>query len=254
MKGILIMKMLTENGERTELFKLDEEEERTGAIVRWRKDIYYLWTILPGITSAIVTKSKLDEETAVRIISNVNKSSSASSSESEKDWNAKVKKEYYGYPEIIREILSGDDQLYRFMDQLSKNEELMLSHYSLFSYMAEIIESDKKNIKKETKRLFKSKMSLMQKIQDFNEVWNGMLKKNSLSENIIIPLKELPIKRELNEDTRLQGVYFGGVVFSLHKHGDEYLITDNEDYNKIYQITSCGFWSLDYGVEKENEL
>lgn len=60
-----------------------------------------------------------------------------------------------------------------------------------------------------------------------------------------VPLKELLIKRELSEDTRIQGVNIGGIVFSLHKSGDEYIITDNEDYSMIYQITSCDLWSLD---------
>lgn len=55
-------------------------------------------------------------------------------------------------------------------------------------------------------------------------------------------MKDLPIKRNLDEETRKQGVVINGEVFSLHiTHNDEVIITDNFDYTKIYCI-----YSLDY--------
>jgi hypothetical protein len=58
-------------------------------------------------------------------------------------------------------------------------------------------------------------------------------------------MKGLAIHRDLNEETRKQGVRIetkcGGNVFSLHLAGDEVVITDNSDYTKIYAI-----YSLDY--------
>lgn len=56
-------------------------------------------------------------------------------------------------------------------------------------------------------------------------------------------MKDLAIKRELNEETRKQGIVLEtGEVYSLHitEHG-EVIITDFRDYTKIYCI-----YSLDY--------
>lgn len=60
-------------------------------------------------------------------------------------------------------------------------------------------------------------------------------------------MKELAIKRELNEETRKQGVWMpvdGDIeVFSLHiTSDDEVIITDNHDYSKIYCIMSLEYW------------
>ena len=58
-------------------------------------------------------------------------------------------------------------------------------------------------------------------------------------------MKELAIKRELNEDTRKQGVLIGGKVYSLHiTSNSEVVITDNEDYSKIYSIQSFDFYMI----------
>lgn len=59
-------------------------------------------------------------------------------------------------------------------------------------------------------------------------------------------MKELAIKRELNEDTRRETVWchMNGAVecFSLHvtKHG-EVILTDHSDYAKIYSVESLDF-------------
>ena len=61
-------------------------------------------------------------------------------------------------------------------------------------------------------------------------------------------IKDLPIKRELNEDTRKQGVCMpNGEVYSLHiTHNNEVIITDFYDYSKIYSIQDLGFvWMLE---------
>ena len=56
-------------------------------------------------------------------------------------------------------------------------------------------------------------------------------------------MKELLINRNLIcEDTRKQGILINGKVYSLHIVNDEVVITDNEDYTKIYQITSKEFY------------
>ncbi len=55
-------------------------------------------------------------------------------------------------------------------------------------------------------------------------------------------MKELAIKRELNENTRKQGVVIGGEVYSLHITNDEMIITDFSDYTKIYEIQSLEFY------------
>lgn len=57
-------------------------------------------------------------------------------------------------------------------------------------------------------------------------------------------MKELLINRNLIcEDTRKQGVVINDKVYSLHIVNDEVVITDNEDYTKIYQVTSLEFWN-----------
>lgn len=62
-------------------------------------------------------------------------------------------------------------------------------------------------------------------------------------------MKELAIKRMLNDETRKQGVFVknsAGVtdVYSLHitKNG-EAIITDNSDYTKIYAVYSLDYWN-----------
>lgn len=58
-------------------------------------------------------------------------------------------------------------------------------------------------------------------------------------------MKELAIKRELNEDTRKHGIaYRNGKVYSLHitSHG-EVIITDFSDYTKIYCVYSLDFYN-----------
>lgn len=56
-------------------------------------------------------------------------------------------------------------------------------------------------------------------------------------------MQELPIKRELDEDTRKQGLLIGGIVYSLHITAkNEVIITDNDDYSKIYSIQSFDFF------------
>ena len=56
------------------------------------------------------------------------------------------------------------------------------------------------------------------------------------------PVTPLAIQRALGEDTRLQEVYIGGRVYSLHRTGREVLVTDTRDYTQIYQVTSRSFW------------
>lgn len=55
-------------------------------------------------------------------------------------------------------------------------------------------------------------------------------------------LKELPVKRHLDESTRKQSVVIYGEVFSLHINGNEVIITDHSDYTKIYSIQSLGLF------------
>ena len=57
-------------------------------------------------------------------------------------------------------------------------------------------------------------------------------------------MKTLAIRRELDETTRKQGVLINGTVYSLHiTHHDEVIVTDNEDYSKIYAILSLDFYN-----------
>lgn len=62
-------------------------------------------------------------------------------------------------------------------------------------------------------------------------------------------LKSLPVKRELDEETRKQGVFIRNGdkidVYSLHiTHNNEVIITDNNDYSKIYSIQDLGFFNM----------
>ena len=62
-------------------------------------------------------------------------------------------------------------------------------------------------------------------------------------------MKELAIKRHLDDDTRKQAVWLavdGKVeVFSLHiTEKDEVIITDNKDYTKIYSVQHLEFYNL----------
>lgn len=57
-------------------------------------------------------------------------------------------------------------------------------------------------------------------------------------------MKALAIKRELDEDTRKQGILINDTVYSLHiTDHDEVIVTDNEDYSKIYVILSLDFYN-----------
>ena len=58
-------------------------------------------------------------------------------------------------------------------------------------------------------------------------------------------MKDLAIKRELNEATRKQGiVYRNGEVYSLHiTNNGEVIITDHCDYTKIYAVYSLDFFN-----------
>ena len=67
-------------------------------------------------------------------------------------------------------------------------------------------------------------------------------------------MKELAIKRALNDNTRKQGIWMlvdGKMeVFSLHiTRNNEVIITDNKDYSKIYSIQSLDFFNM---LEKAN--
>lgn len=62
-------------------------------------------------------------------------------------------------------------------------------------------------------------------------------------------MKDLAIARNLNDETRKQGIWMRGAngeveVYSLHitKHR-EVIITDHSDYTKIYAIFSLDFWN-----------
>ena len=56
-------------------------------------------------------------------------------------------------------------------------------------------------------------------------------------------MKELPITRNLDEDTRLQEICVSGKVYSLHlSHNNEVVVTDTDDYSKIYAVYSREFW------------
>ena len=63
-------------------------------------------------------------------------------------------------------------------------------------------------------------------------------------------MKELKIVRNLNEETRKQGIWVrcrdGRIeIYSLHILSDEVIITDNNDYTKIYAL-----YSIDYCNEQ----
>lgn len=61
-------------------------------------------------------------------------------------------------------------------------------------------------------------------------------------------MKDLPIKRILNDDTEKQSIWLpvnGKIeVFALHiTDKDEVIITDHSDYTKIYSIQSLEFFN-----------
>lgn len=61
-------------------------------------------------------------------------------------------------------------------------------------------------------------------------------------------MKDLPIKRDLKEENRIQDSRVGnlkdgtGVLISMYEQNGEVVITDAYDSTKIYQITSKEFW------------
>lgn len=56
-------------------------------------------------------------------------------------------------------------------------------------------------------------------------------------------MKDLAIKRVLDEETRKQGVCINGEVYSLHITAEnEVIVTDFDDYTKIYSIQSLDFF------------
>ena len=62
-------------------------------------------------------------------------------------------------------------------------------------------------------------------------------------------MKSLPINRNLDEETRLQEIIVNGNVYSLHRSRDEIIVTDTDDYSKIYAIYSRDFFiSLGDGI------
>ena len=52
------------------------------------------------------------------------------------------------------------------------------------------------------------------------------------------------VTRELDDDTRKQGIYIAGEVYSLHIANGEVIVTDNNDYTKIYSIQSIEFFNM----------
>ena len=52
------------------------------------------------------------------------------------------------------------------------------------------------------------------------------------------------VTRELDDDTRRQGIYIAGEVYSLHIANGEVIVTDNDDYTKIYSIQSIDFFNM----------
>ena len=61
-------------------------------------------------------------------------------------------------------------------------------------------------------------------------------------------MKDLAIKRHLDEETRVGSVWIpmknGIEVFSMHmnRNRDEVIITDHSDYTKIYSVQSIDFY------------
>ena len=60
-------------------------------------------------------------------------------------------------------------------------------------------------------------------------------------------MQDLAIKRNLNEETRKQGIRAilkgNSIVLSLHITETEVIITDNHDYTKIYAIYSIEYFN-----------
>mgnify|MGYP000027242637 FL=1 len=55
-------------------------------------------------------------------------------------------------------------------------------------------------------------------------------------------MRELSIRRALTDETRKQGIFLIGEVYSLHiTQQHEVIITDNSDYTKIYAVMSLEF-------------
>lgn len=54
-------------------------------------------------------------------------------------------------------------------------------------------------------------------------------------------VEPLDITISLSEDTRKQGIWTPNNVVSLHIIGSMYILTDNSDYTKIYEITTVEF-------------
>lgn len=64
-------------------------------------------------------------------------------------------------------------------------------------------------------------------------------------------MNELNIRRNLNDDTRRQGICISGKVYSLHiTKNNELIITDNLDYTKIYAVCSLDFYNFIYEDEE----
>lgn len=57
-------------------------------------------------------------------------------------------------------------------------------------------------------------------------------------------MKQILASRTLSDETRKQGLYIAGEVYSLHIKDKEAIITDNRDYTKIYAILSLEFAAL----------
>lgn len=57
-------------------------------------------------------------------------------------------------------------------------------------------------------------------------------------------MKSLEITRELNDNTRKQGLWINGIIFALHILGDEAIITDNYNYSKIYSIQTISMFNI----------
>ncbi|MBO5435312.1 hypothetical protein J6A31_05805 [bacterium] len=54
--------------------------------------------------------------------------------------------------------------------------------------------------------------------------------------------EHLPIAINLNENTRKQGVNIKGKIYALHIVDANVIVTDNDDYTKIYSIQTKDFF------------
>lgn len=59
-------------------------------------------------------------------------------------------------------------------------------------------------------------------------------------------MKELSIKRALSDATKQKEIEICGTAYSLHinLHGDEVVITDLVDYDRIYSVQSIDFYKM----------